>query len=292
MGLASAEKDRRGIAHLPVGYVPPHFSPGAGFARNLSSRQSEVRTLGLTDYFSKEGRKARSLQKMIQRAGDKHAQSPDRFRALELLRDDGGSEAILGLLRRFGFVYDKTIEDEQEKEWVFHELVAMGPKVLPPLRKYMRESETLGWALKILEQVARGEEFQKVLEQLCEQNDNNYVRDPNKKIQLVHFMGEHREPTIAKLLIPYLEDIDEGVRFKAVQALLHQAQPDVVVEPLCKLLLRPTEESRRIKIRILEGFAEAQFAFSQKDRAAIVQVAKDLDIPISLDEKGRLKQNS
>ncbi|HNF99133.1 MAG TPA: hypothetical protein PK493_17675, partial [Pseudomonadota bacterium] len=67
---------------------------------------------------------------MIQRASDKHAQSPDRFRALELLRDDGSADAIIGLLRRFSFVYDKTIEDEQEKEWVYHELVAMGPKVL------------------------------------------------------------------------------------------------------------------------------------------------------------------
>ena len=87
--------------------------------------------MGLADFFTKEGRQARNLQKMIQRASDKHAQSPDRFRALELLRDDGSPEAVIGLLRRFSFVYDKTIEDEQEKEWIYHELVGMGTKVLP-----------------------------------------------------------------------------------------------------------------------------------------------------------------
>ena len=246
--------------------------------------------MGLADYFSKEGRQARSLQKMIQRASDKHAQSPDRFRALELLRDDGSPEALLGLLRRFSFVYDKTIEDEQEKEWVYHELVAMGPKVLSPLRKYMRESETLGWALKVLEQVAKGEDLLKALEQLCEQNDNSYVRDPSKKTQLVHFMGEHRNPQIAKLLLPYLEDIDEGVRFKAVEAVLHQGQPEVVVEPLCKLLMNKAEESRRIKIRIVEGMADAGLAVS--DKTAIEQAIDELGIDATVDSKGNIKRRT
>ena len=246
--------------------------------------------MGLADYFSKEGRQARSLQKMIQRASDKHAQSPDRFRALELLRDDGSADAVLGLLRRFSFVYDKTIEDEQEKEWVYHELVGMGTRILPPLRKYMRESDTLGWALKVLEQVAKGDDFRETLRQLCEQNDNNYVRDPGKKTQLVHFMGEHRDPAIAVLLLPYLEDIDEGVRFKTVEALLHQGQQEVVGAPLTRLLLNKAEESRRIKIRIIEGIADAGLTVS--DKSAVVGVIDELGIDAKVDDKGRIKRRA
>jgi hypothetical protein len=246
--------------------------------------------LGLADFFSKEGRQARSLQKMIQRASDKHAQSPDRFRALELLRDDGSSEAVMGLLRRFSFVYDKTIEDEQEKEWVYHELVGMGTRIVPPLRKYMRESDTLGWALKVLEQVAKGDDFRETLRQLCEQNDNNYVRDPGKKTQLVHFMGEHRDSAIAELLLPYLEDIDEGVRFKAVEALLHQGQQEVVAAPLTRLLLNKAEESRRIKIRIIEGIADAGLTVS--DKSAVLGVIDELGIDAKVDDKGRIKRRS
>ena len=34
-------------------------------------------------------------------------------------------------------MYDKTIEDEQEKEWVFEMLVEKGAAVLPALKKYM-----------------------------------------------------------------------------------------------------------------------------------------------------------
>jgi hypothetical protein len=246
--------------------------------------------LGLANYFSKEGRQARSLQKMIQRASDKHAQSPDRFRALELLRDDGGAEAVMGLLRRFSFVYDKTIEDEQEKEWVYHELVGMGTRILPPLRKYMRESDTLGWALKVLEQVAKGDDFRETLRQLCEQNDNNYVRDPGKKTQLVHFMGEHRDPAIAGLLVPYLEDIDEGVRFRTVEALLHQGQQEVVAAPLTRLLLNKAEESRRIKIRIIEGLADAGLTVG--DKSAVVGVIDELGIDAKVDDKGRIKRRA
>jgi len=246
--------------------------------------------LGLANYFSKEGRQARSLQKMIQRASDKHAQSPDRFRALELLRDDGGAEAVMGLLRRFSFVYDKTIEDEQEKEWVYHELVALGTKVVPELRRYMRESDTLAWALKVLEQVAKGDELRETLRKLCEQNDNSYVRDPSKKTQLVHFMGEHRDPAIAELLIQYLEDIDEGVRFKAVEALLHQGQPEVVTAPLCRLLQNKGEESRRIKIRIIEGLADAGLPVS--DKSGVERVIDELGIDAKVDNKGHLKRRA
>lgn len=246
--------------------------------------------MALTDYFSKEGRKARSLQKMIQRAGDKHAQSPDRFRALELLRDDGSPEAILGLLRRFSFVYDKTIEDEQEKEWVYQELVALGPKILPVLRKYMRESETLGWALKLLEQVAKGEDLQHALVQLCEQNDNAYVRDPSKKIQLVHFMGEHRSAQVAELLFQYLEDIDEGVRFKTTEALLHQGASEAVIDSLCKRLLNPAEESRRIKVRILEGLAELRAPVHNK--SAILEAIDDLGVDFAVDSKSVVSRRS
>lgn len=246
--------------------------------------------MGLADFFTKEGRQARNLQKMIQRASDKHAQSPDRFRALELLRDDGSPEAVIGLLRRFSFVYDKTIEDEQEKEWIYHELVGMGTKVLPALRKYMRESETLGWALKVLEQIAKGDDFRETLRALCEQNDNNYVRDPGKKTQLVHFMGEHRDPAIAELLLPYLEDIDEGVRFKAVEALLHQGQQEVVAEPLTRLLLNKAEESRRIKIRIIEGLADAGLTVSA--RTAVENVIDELSLDVKVDGQGRLKRRS
>ena len=79
--------------------------------------------MGLLDIFNKEARSERAREKNIQRALNKYAQSADRWKALEALREDGSDEALYGLLRRFGMMYDKTIDDEQEKEcelFAFH----------------------------------------------------------------------------------------------------------------------------------------------------------------------------
>lgn len=256
--------------------------------------------MGLSDLLSKEGRARRGLQKTIQRASDKHAQSIDRWKALEQLRDDGGEEATVGLLRRFSFNYDKTIEDEQEKEWVYETLSIMGAKVLPALRKYMRDTETLAWPLKILERVSKGETFLDTLRTLCEWNDNSYVRDPSKKIQLVHFLGEHRSPAIAALIVPYLEDVDEGVRFNAVEALLFQLSGkgddsaesaglrDAVLPPLVQLLGNKSEESRRIKVRMVEGLAEVGLPLGEL-AGQVEKAISELDIDARIDREKRVK---
>ena len=243
--------------------------------------------MGLSDFFSKDSRSNRALKKNMQRAVDKHAQSIDRWRAMEALRDDGSAEAVLGLLRRFSLRYEKSIEDEQEKEWVYQTLVDLGERVLPELRRYLRDSDTIAWALKVLEGVAKGDKFREALTELCEQNDNTYVRDPSKKIQLVHFMGEHHDPVLAKLLVPYLEDADEGVRFKAVEALLSQRQFEVAMEAMLRLLQLPSEESRRIKVRIVEGMAAEGWALPASSDA-VERLVMDLVPGARLDKERRV----
>ena len=58
--------------------------------------------MGVFDLFSKDGRAQRARESNIKRAVNKYAQSPDRMKALQSLRDDGSPEALYGLLRRFG----------------------------------------------------------------------------------------------------------------------------------------------------------------------------------------------
>src|SRR5579884_1428009 len=115
--------------------------------------------MGLFDLLSKEGRKAGALRKSLVRAVKKELQHPERMRALEILREDGSDEAVYGLLRRFSFVYDKTIEDEQEKHWVEESLIEMGDKVLPMLRKYLIDADSIAWPLRILEKAATSDQI-------------------------------------------------------------------------------------------------------------------------------------
>jgi hypothetical protein len=198
------------------------------------------------------------LNKHIARAKNKDAQSADRFASLEALKQDGSERAIEGLLGRFTMRYDKSIEDEQEKEFVHDALVRMGPKVLGPLQKHLRNADSIAWGLKVLVGVTqpKSEERWKILADLCERNDNSYVRDPSKKIQLVHHLGDEEDPRAPEALVPYLEDVDGDVRYTAVESLLKLRNGDVARDPLLQLLLNEKEESRRIKTRIVEGFAD------------------------------------
>ena len=242
--------------------------------------------MGFLDLFG--GGKGR-LGKHIARARNKDAQSADRFGSLEALRDDGSPEAVEGLLARFTIRYDKSIEDEQEKQFVFDELTKMGGKILPSLQKHLRSADSISWGLKVLIEVASNDEAWPILADLCERNDNSYTRDPSKKIQLLNHLGEHSDPRSAKALLPYLTDMDEGVRFVTVEALLRQKDVESAREPLLQLLTNEKEESRRIKKRILDGFAD--LGWDVKGFSGTVEkMLADMLPGARLDNHGKIKR--
>jgi hypothetical protein len=250
--------------------------------------------VGLFDFLT--GGKGGNVQKIVARANNKHAQSVDRFRALEQLREDGSDEALVGLLRRFTFNYDKSIEDEQEKDWVHDALVETAseeerkPTVVRALERALLESDTIAYPLKVLAHVATPDETWPLLEKLIAQNDNQYVRDPSKKIQLIDFLGEaSADPRVPQALLQYLEDMDEGVRFHTVEALLHQKNEELAREPLLKLLTSKDEESRRIKIRILDGLADAGWN-THGYKGSVEQEIESLGLGHGVDNKGRIKK--
>ncbi len=245
--------------------------------------------MGFLDLFG--GGKNR-LAKHIARARNKDAQSADRFSSLETLRDaasEGAGEAVEGLLSRFTIRYDKSIEDEQEKQFVFDELTKLGVRILPELQKHLRQAASIAWGLKVLNEVASADEAWPVLGDLCERNDNSYTRDPSKKIQLLHYLGEQSDPRCGQALVPYLADIDEGVRFVAVEGLLHHRDAAVAREPMLKVLTNDKEESRRIKKRIVDGFADLGWdvkGFS----GAVEKLIEDLLPGSRLDNHGKIRR--
>lgn len=213
--------------------------------------------MGLFDFFGKDTTDAKILKKQVQLVLDKHARSPDRMQALQDLRG-AITEAVMGMLRRFDMAYDKSIEDEQEKEWVFETLVGLGTGILPEILTYAKQASSLSWPLKIVGLVSTQAQLVEVAQTLCEQHNNEYTRDPSKKVQLVAFMGEHPSVEMTTLLLPYLQDMDEGVRFATIESLLRQATTQEAEEALVNQLVSAEEPSRRIKTRIVEGLAQWQ----------------------------------
>ena len=244
--------------------------------------------MGLLGFLSKEGRDKRSLDKNIARVVNKYAQSPDRYKAMETLLNDGSPEAVFGLMRRFGMMYDKSIDDEQEKEWVFDALVEKGAAIIPQVERYLLAADSISWPLRLLDKVASKELELQVVRKVMERHEPGYERDPTKKIQLINHLAGIREAGAAELAAPYLADMDEGVRYAAAESLVRLNNEAVALEPLVAHFASDGEESLRVRIQIAEGLVEHGWKVTSH------RPAFDSKLPdaFSIDREGRLKKKS
>jgi HEAT repeats len=246
--------------------------------------------MGLFDLFSKQGRAERARASNIKSAVHKYSQSPDRLRALQALRADGSPEAIYGLLRRFGMMYDKTIEDEQEKDWVFEVLTEKGASILPSLKKYLISAESISWPLRLLDKIANDEQELEILKDVLARHEPGYERDPSKKIQLLNHLAAYKDKRVPPLLVPYLEDMDEGVRYAAVEALTRQADQAVAAGPLLDLFTSDKEESLRVRLQVADGFADLRWQISDAPAGRRASVEKFLPDQFKLTKDGHLEK--
>ena len=206
--------------------------------------------------FSKE----RSLKRAQKKALSKLAQSAERWGAMETLSKDGSEESLFTLCKRFSFESTKQVEDHEEKQWVVETLVSKGMAVLPALRRYMQNAESVAYHLGILERIADKATILEVVDELLADEKPGYTRDPKKRTQIIDWLGEWEagsDSEAVQRVLPYLADFDENVRFSAVNAISLRPIPEVA-EPLVAALLREDEESRRLRVRIADILAEAK----------------------------------
>jgi hypothetical protein len=200
--------------------------------------------------FSKE----RALQKTIEKATNKLSQQPDRWAALEKLREDSSDDALYGLCKRLGVTSMKGVEDEQEKNWVVDVLVEKGGASWNPLTRYMKNAEQLSFPLRVLERIADHDKILSVVDQLFASEPPGYARFPDRRIDLIKWFTEWKGATEDEVLprvLPYLVDFDENVRFVAIDG-VSSRDPQKIVGPLVDALVRPDEDSGRIRRTIVE----------------------------------------
>jgi hypothetical protein len=227
--------------------------------------------------------KDKALQRTVDKATNKLAQQPDRWGALERLRDDGSDAALLGMCKRWSITSLKGVEDEQEKAWVVDTLVDKGPAALEPLIKYMKTAEQLAFPLKVLEKLADKTKALAVVDGLFAGEPPGYVRLPDRRIDLIRWFGEWKvvsDDEVVPRLAPYFTDFDENSRFAAIEAMTGR-DPAKITPPLVAALVRPEEESGRIRRTIVEILDRAKAPLG--DRAA--EVAAVLTGPLADDFK-------
>jgi hypothetical protein len=229
--------------------------------------------------FSKE----RALQKTIEKATNKLAQQPDRWGALEKLREDGTDDALFGLCKRFGITSMKGVEDEQEKSWVVDVLVEKGGAALPALRRYMKGADQLAFPLKVLERIADHDTILHAIDEIFASEPPGYVRMPERRIDVIKWLAEWKaasDEEVLQRVTPYLPDFDENVRFVSIDA-LSSRPPEKISGPLIDALLRPDEESGRIRRTVVEVLEKTKAKLG--DRAP--QVAAVLTGPLANEYK-------
>jgi hypothetical protein len=216
------------------------------------------------------GNKEKSLQKTIEKATNKLAQQPDRWAALEKLKEEGTEDALVGLCKRWSITSNKAVEDEQEKHWVVDALVANGAASLPAVVKYMKSADGLSFPLRVVERLADHDKALAIVDDLFKSEPHGYVRMPDRRIDLIRWFSEWKGATddeVIPRLTPYVTDFDENVRFATIEGMAGR-DPAKIAQPLVEGLLRPEEESGRIKRTIVEALAKAKAPLG--DRASSV----------------------
>ncbi len=222
------------------------------------------------------------------RAANKRAQAPDRWDSIQFLARQGTVEAAEALLRRFRFRIDPSITDQEEKEAALQGIVAVGPEAVEPVRRFLRQSESIAWPLKCLERLLSEEEVTAELISLLEGMDTEYERDPDKKIQVLTALEERRDARILAAVSRFLEDVHEASRFHAVSTLLAQLEAPSVQEADAEhvrsalLDLLEKEESVRIRSRILDGFVSRGWSLGERGEALRAR----LPAGYAIDEQG------
>lgn len=214
--------------------------------------------------------KDKALQRTIEKATNKLSQQPDRWGALEKLREDGTDAALFGLCKRFGITSLKGVEDEQEKAWVVDVLVEKGAAALAPLRRYMKGAEQIAFPLKVVERIADHDKLLEVVDELFAGEPVGYVRMPERRIDLIKWFIEWKaasDDEVISRVTPYIADFDENVRFTTVDGLAGR-DAKKIASPLIDGLLRPDEESGRVRRTIVEVLEKTKAPLG--DRAAKV----------------------
>jgi len=280
--------------------------------------------LGLFDFFKRSDNKAeklgqkppqlrREVARFAETAANKRAQNYDRQEAIagladlaqplsnrdELEKTDKGRaqleehektrvDAARSLLKRFNFVIDPTITDQEEKQMAFEGIQAVGKDILEPLRAYAAKAESLSWPIKILKSALDDDKEAIVGELLgwLSKWDTEYAKFVDPKVQLLVELEEHKDARILEAVKPFLLDVNETSRFHAVGVTLAQNDASAI-DPLVDMFI--DEESLRIRNRVCEGFIPRGWVVPEERRS---EMRKFLPSEYSIDGEGKIRRKT
>jgi len=216
------------------------------------------------------------------RAADKKLQPFDREEAIRALINIGTHEAASALLKRFSLKVDPSITDQEEKQLAFDaiisigrgergkrvsdagkdakeissdpltnaEVIELGDAIIDATHDYCDKAENLTWPLKVMRALLDDASYEAELLERLSRWDTEYTRNVEPKLNILAAMESVQSETIRAAVHEYLDDVNETVRFHAVQTTFSQD-----IESSVEMLVAMTknEESVRVKNKVCDG---------------------------------------
>jgi hypothetical protein len=155
----------------------------------------------------------------------------------------------------------------------------------------MAKAEQLAFPLRVLERIAPREKVLEVADQLFASEPPGYVRMPERRIDLIRWFSEWKPATdeeVVTRLAPYVSDFDENSRFAAIDGMAGR-DPARIAPPLIAALIRPEEESGRIKRTIVEVLEKSKAPLGDHADAVAAVLTGPLGDDFKVD-KGQVKK--
>ncbi|PTL77335.1 HEAT repeat domain-containing protein [Vitiosangium sp. GDMCC 1.1324] len=225
--------------------------------------------MGIFDFLGGSGpEKALKLKsKVTQKYGD----PTTRQKALHQLGEMKYPEAVSVLLQRYTITVEPLTTDADEKELVFEFVKSFGKDALAPVTEFLRKTEqATSWALRILEALLPENEVVGIVVDTLTALSAQYMRDPEKKVVLLHYVTGKQDPRIAPAVVPHLDDMADDVKIAALKA-LGSLKYEPAREPILRLLTTG-DTARRVQVAALASLQESGFGvqgFREKVEATL-----------------------
>jgi hypothetical protein len=262
--------------------------------------------------------KDRKLASLGKKASEKRSQSYDRDEAIRALIDIGTPGAAEALLKRFKLNVDPSITDQEEKQLAFDGIVSIGkgmrgkrvsdagkdPKeisdeplteaevtelreaVIAATRAHCQRAENYTWPLKAMRALLEDSSYEQELLLLLGDFDTEYTRNVEPKINLLAALEEIHSDEVRLVAEKFLDDVNDTVRFHAVETTFKQASP-ASLPPLVGMM--KNEEAVRIKNKVAEGILRQDWTVPEALRDEFRDALRDA-YEYAMTDSGKVKK--
>ncbi|MFA5624402.1 MAG: hypothetical protein WC966_05035 [Bradymonadales bacterium] len=206
-------------------------------------------------------------ERLLARISNMYSQTQDRQYYLHQTRELGGELAAKNLIRRFTCTCENSTVDADEKELTMQLLLSLGQDAVEPLKHHLfHNDKDFNWPYRTLAQIIDEAELISFLIEILEEIGPEYVRDPERKEQIMLIAKSFDSEPLAKAILPYLGDDNETIRFVAADSAIAHAYP-FNIEALSERLA--LEESQRVIAHIADAFKTNGWTVSPCNREEI-----------------------